>query len=506
MHTATLPRRAFGLAVALVLGLGVLPFAGLVPDPLATDPSLVATGIRARVSSHVHLTQQVYGYLPYWELNSSTAASLRYDLLTTIALFGIGIGADGNLDRERPGYAAYFSANAVDVVNAAHARGVRVVPTFQLFDSAEVSQLRAFLAHPAAQRRFIAQALSVIGARRADGANLDVEPLPASLAKPFAAFVGRFRSALKKEVPGATLVIALGAGVSGDTIEVLVPVVDQLFLMAYDYRTAGSTSAGPVAPLDAPWLSVRSDLARYLRHAPPGKVILGMPAYGYDWPVQSQDARSPVRTDAKQVGTPFSRTFSSVVRFLALHPGLAIRYDAAAGSPYFTYHDHAADTYRQVWFEDDRSLGRKVDLALAARLAGVGIWALDDAAEFASVWNLLRDKLRTPTHRVLVRGSLFHLALRDGRVVADISTLVQNRGNVPELGQLGWAVRDNRGRVVASGSVELDVESHGARRPLFQVVLGSAAELRTGTYRLTLVYGAGGRHWKAALFAFRQRY
>ena len=82
MHTATLPRRAIGLAAALVLGFGVLPFAGLVPDPLATDPSLVATGIRARAPSHVRLSQQVYGYLPYWELNRGTVASLPNGMKT----------------------------------------------------------------------------------------------------------------------------------------------------------------------------------------------------------------------------------------------------------------------------------------------------------------------------------------------------------------------------------------------------------------------------------------
>src|SRR5438046_6758701 len=94
------PWRGLAVLLTLVLGFGVLPFAGLVPDPLATDSSLVATGIRARAPSHVRLSQQVYGYLPYWELNRGTVASLRYDLLTTIALFGIGIDGDGSLDRD----------------------------------------------------------------------------------------------------------------------------------------------------------------------------------------------------------------------------------------------------------------------------------------------------------------------------------------------------------------------------------------------------------------------
>jgi spore germination protein YaaH len=483
--------------LVLLLGLGVLPFAGFVPGPLATDSGLVVTGIRARAPSHVRLSQQVYGYLPYWQLDGTTARRLRYDLLTTIALFGMGITASGDIDTKTPGYRAYLSRNAIDVINAAHDRGVRVVPTFQLFDFGSLRTMRAFLAKPAAQQRFIKQAVALIVSRRADGANLDFEPVPESLAGDFAAFTARFRRALDKAVPDASLVVALGAGASGNTVAGLVPHVDQLFIMAYDYRTARSTSAGPVAPLDAQWLSVRTDLARYLRHAPPGKIILGMPAYGYDWPVQNRSPRAPVRDDAHRVGGAFAVNYSAIARFLEEHPGLDVRYDATADAPYFTYHDHDTGTYRQVWFEDARSLGRKVDLALTSRLAGVGLWPLDDAPEFSGVWDLLHDKLRTATHRVVVGGSLFHVRRQNGQVWGDITASVRNRGTVPETGRLGWAVRDPRGRLVASGSVKLSVDSLGARRPLFAVRLGSPDRLRAGTYKVSLVFGAGGRHWSA---------
>jgi len=177
-----------------------------------------------------------------------------------------------------------------------------------------------------------------------------------------------------------------------------------------------------------------------------------------------------------------------------------------ADSPFFTYHDHLTGTYRQVWFEDQRSLGRKMDLALTSGIAGVGIWALDASPAFDPLWELLHEKLRAPTHRVVVRGSLFHLARRGGRVEADISAMVLNRGTVPEVGQLGWAIRDPGGQVVASGHVKLSVGTRGARRPLFHVQLGRATQLRSGTYRLTLVFGAGARHWAAPAFSFKQRY
>ena len=67
--TARRPWRGIAALLVLLLGLGVLPFAGLVPDPLATDSGLVVTGIRARAPTHARISHQVYGYLPYWQLD-----------------------------------------------------------------------------------------------------------------------------------------------------------------------------------------------------------------------------------------------------------------------------------------------------------------------------------------------------------------------------------------------------------------------------------------------------
>ena len=43
------------------------------------------------------LTHEVLGFLPHWKLDATTLAALRYDLLSTIAYFGIGAQTDGSL-------------------------------------------------------------------------------------------------------------------------------------------------------------------------------------------------------------------------------------------------------------------------------------------------------------------------------------------------------------------------------------------------------------------------
>jgi spore germination protein len=493
--------------VGLVLGFDVPASAPHRFGVLGATTGSTPSGIRPLAPLHARLDRQVYGYLPWWQLDSTTAGSLRYDLLTTIALFGVGIEATGDLDTASPGYLAYLGPDARAVIDAAHAKGVRVVPTFHLLDSGNLRDLRAFLGTPAAQQRFIRQAIALVAARSADGANLDLEPVPDALAGAFASFVSRFGRALRRSSPDATLVVALGAGASGPSIAKLVPLVDQLFIMGYDYRTSASGNAGPVAPLGGPaQVNVRADLARFLRWAPPGKLILGMPVYGYDWPVESTNPGAAVRSSADGVGAPFAVTFAAIGRFLARHPGLPVSYDPVAETAFFTYHDHDTGTYRQVWFDNARSLGRKVDLALSSRLAGVGLWTLDGGPGFSPVWDLLHHKLQAPSHAVTVRGSLFHLASHAGVVTADITASVRNTGTVPEAGQLGWVIRDPAGRVVASGHVALSLDPQRPKHPLVHVTLGRASQLPSGTYRLTLVYGAGGRHWAAPATSVRQPY
>ena len=76
------------------------------PAPLPTaPPSAAAATIRPRSPGIAPLTHQVYGYLPYWRLDAGTADQLDYDLVSTIAFFGLGIKATGDLDMAWVGYA-----------------------------------------------------------------------------------------------------------------------------------------------------------------------------------------------------------------------------------------------------------------------------------------------------------------------------------------------------------------------------------------------------------------
>ena len=57
-----------------------------------------------------------------------TVDRIHYDLVSTIAFFGLGHQVDGAIDRDWVGYKEYVGDAAAAVTNAAHDKGVRVVP------------------------------------------------------------------------------------------------------------------------------------------------------------------------------------------------------------------------------------------------------------------------------------------------------------------------------------------------------------------------------------------
>jgi GH18 family chitinase len=367
-----------------------------------------------------------------------------------------------------------------------------------------MSEMRAFLRSERSQQTFIKQAVDLIVKRRADGANLDFEPMPESLSKDFTSFVARFRTALRKRQPRSTLVVALEAAPPTSLIKNIVPHVDDIFIMAYDYRTKRSGQAGAVAPLDGRWTSVRKHLDRYLRYAPASKLILGVPYYGYDWPVVKQQANADVRRGRKY-GSPFAVTYASIHEYLDRNPETQIKRDPISKTPYFTYRDADRGTYRQVWYEDTHSLKAKYTLAVDKKLAGVGIWALDNDRGRPELWTVLRKTFGSG-HNPVLRGSVFHLAARNGKVTADVNLVLINRGSIPERGRVDWVIRNASGGIITKGHTTMSASAGRRAQTVRHITLGLARRLRAGTATFQMTYTVDGRKWKSPVVKFKQPY
>jgi spore germination protein YaaH len=356
----------------------------------AATPVVTPGPVTGRAGALLPLSREVFGFLPYWTLDDDTADALRYDHLSTIAFFGIGIRKNGSLTTKLPGYRAYTSENAARITERAHAAGVRVVPTFQLFDKGTLPNMTAFLGDRDAQAAFVGAALDLMAERGADGAVLDFEPLPARLTASFAVFAADFARAIHARDPGTHLTVTLHQGASDTQVATIAAAVDRIFVMAYDYHWRGSASAGPVAPIDGPGGDVRTTLDRFVESAGPAKVILGVPYFGYDWPVAFQGPGATVSTPVADNGGSWSVGYSAATDFLAKHPTVTSEWDPIASSPYFTYRDAKKDTYRQVWYEDERSIAAKYALADEAGVTGIGIWALGMDRGRDDLWDVIR--------------------------------------------------------------------------------------------------------------------
>jgi spore germination protein YaaH len=499
------PARRFAtIWLALLLAVVTTPLvamAGHVQDANAATP------IRPRITGIKPLTKEVYGYLPYWRLDSTTVDHLQYDLVSTIAFFGLGILANGNIDTSWVGYKEYVGDDAAAVTNAAHDKGVRVVPTFQLFDGGALHKMTAFLGSDAAQATFIAQALDLMAARKADGANLDFEPMPASMTPAYLTFVAKLRTAMRTRFPGSTLVNSTSAGAGADLVAGLVPLVDKQMIMTYGYRTATATVAGAVAPLASAARNVNIHITRILKSAPADSILLGVPYYGFDWPVTSAVPNATVQTDKTTYGAAKSITYAAARDYLAAHPTIVRHHDTVEGSAFYIYRDSVKKTYREVYFDDERSLGAKYDYALVQGLGGIGIWTLDNDKGYTALWNVLRQKFYAPVRSTTITASISDLHRTAGVVWLTVHGRVRNTGTVPLTGRWWWSITDPKGHIVTSGkwapSTIYPTRSLAHGRV---VRLGLASSLRAGTYTLRIYFKTASRSWRSPVVGFRQPY
>ena len=128
-----------------------------------------------------------------------------------------------------------------------------------------------------------------------------------------------------------------------------------------------------VAPLN----QVRRVVEYALTQIPAEKINLGIPNYGYDWPLPYER------------GVTKAETINNIqaVR-IAVANDAEIQFDETAQSPFFTYADQG--TAHEVWFEDVRSLSAKFDLIKEFGLRGCGYWQI--MQWFRANWLLLRDR------------------------------------------------------------------------------------------------------------------
>jgi cellulose synthase/poly-beta-1,6-N-acetylglucosamine synthase-like glycosyltransferase/peptidoglycan/xylan/chitin deacetylase (PgdA/CDA1 family)/spore germination protein YaaH len=235
----------------------------------------------------------------------------------------------------------------------------------------DARRLRRLLASPIARKRVVDQLTGAVTRYGLAGVTVDFENVPDDLHGTVVNFVRGLDTALDRVNRLTTE--ALPVDMAPEWLERYAAANDLVFLMAYDEHY-GKGDVGPVASQGWYVKSAR----RALERVPPGKAILAVGAYGYDW----NDA------DPEAAGTEM--TFQDVMTAARDHAA-PVRFDSVSLNPYVAWTDPDS-TDHVVWFLDAATAYNQQRAGTALKVAGQAVWRL--GSEDPSIWGILGH--RTP--------------------------------------------------------------------------------------------------------------
>jgi spore germination protein YaaH/flagellar hook assembly protein FlgD len=470
--------------------------AGPTGDSPIIDPAAATRTRLAAVVDPGGLRREVFGFLPYWEI-SDASTTLDWETLSTIAYFGVGAAANGNLETRNSdgsttvGWSGWTSSKMSGIIGAAHANGTRVVLTVQSFawSSGGVTKQKALLGSPAARANLARQIATAVRDRGADGVNLDFEPIVSTYADEFTTLVQAVRAELDAIAPGYQLTFDAMGYIGNYPIEAATApgAADAVVIMGYDYKGSSSGTAGSIAPIGGPAYDLADTLAAYTSRIPASRVILGVPYYGRAWSTATDELNSPTSSAAK-FGSSVTALYETAIG-LAADNGR--RYDPVEGTAWTAYQrENCSDTYgcvtgwRQLYYDDAATLAAKYDLVNQYDLRGAGIWALGYDGTRPELYAVLKDKFITDTVPPVISASSVSAAAFSPNGDGRLDTTTMNL-TVTGLIRYGWRVEPLLDGT--AGPTILEGIAEGTAPTFTWNGLGSnGAPVPDGTYRLTL--------------------
>lgn len=216
--------------------------------------------------------------------------------------------------------------------------------------------------NPQMQENLIGNILSTMAEKNYRGLDVDFEFV--SNAQQYVDFVKKLKERLAPF--GYPVIVALAPKISttqpgllyeGHDFKGLGEAADAVFVMTYEW---GYTYGPPMAV--APLPNVRQVLDYAVSQIPAEKIYMGMPNYGYDWPLPYIKGETKAQSISNYEAVNIARRNNAEIMF-----------DEKARAPFFNY--TAKDgTEHVVWFEDARSIREKLALVPEYGLRGVGYW------------------------------------------------------------------------------------------------------------------------------------
>jgi spore germination protein YaaH len=403
--------------------------------------------VRNKKYSKIKPENEVFGWHPYWM--GSAWESYPFELLSTISYFSY------KLDPNTGSYTNPKQMNEwrnTAMIDSAKLKKTKVLLTVS---SHGYANNNSFLGDQAKWGVMIDSVSALLLERDADGVDINFENLPYLKRGSFNRFIEELRKRLNQKFGTKTPIISLTlpAVDSREIFDVqdLQKFVDLFVIMGYDYNT-GPQLQGAVAPLipfETKNISLNNTLKYYLEAGiDPSKTVLALPYYGSMWEGTLGEGGSTSsmferKVTYREVRSIFNDEF---VTKNNLSPIL----EKNSMTNYFniTYPDN---TTKEVWFDDDYTLGKKYDFAITNNLKGIGIWALGYDNGYNELWDVIETKFATDAVPVVdpvgqiegypIKVSNYILKKKDLLLVSSLFLFAVAIGFVLALSD--WKVRDS---------------------------------------------------------------
>ena len=352
--------------------------------------------VRDRKYRKIKPENEVFGWHPYWM--GSAWKSYPFELLSTISYFSY------KLD---PKTGSYTNPEQIQewrktaMIDSAKLKKTKILLTVS---SHGYKNNNSFLGDQSKWSTMIDSLTNLLKYRDADGVDINFEGLPYLKRGSFNRFIQALRKRLNQNITNKTPIISmtLPAVDSREIFDVLHlnKFIDLFVIMGYDYNT-GPQLQGAVAPLlpfETENISLNNTLKYYLDIGiDPKKTILALPYYGSMWEgTLSEDGSTSSMFERKvtyrEIRSLFNEDFITRNK---LSPVL----EKKSMTNYFNI-NYPDNTSKEVWFDDDYTLGKKYDFALTNKLKGVGIWALGYDNGYNELWDVIENKFATDKLKV----------------------------------------------------------------------------------------------------------
>lgn len=380
---------SFGTAVIfLVVITSALFYTRQLEKPVTLIKSFLISPVTSSASGY-----EVIGFLPSW--NAAKEVKVDTANLTQLIYFGFGVNQKGEIIQfgtdgtETNEWVTFRSSYFTKIREDAEKSNTKILVAIKSFDNKNIDDL---ISNPYTSDKFIGQLAKLVKDNKLDGVNIDFEYFTDSNFPTFKhlnAFFTKLSQKLKSENPDWIISADFTASsVATDPAYDMVKlgeVIDQIILMGYDYSTTASSQATPVAPLysneNEP--SIDNSIGSLRGRVPFDKVVLAIPFYGYEWQTLNDRFKSQTVPETGALAT-----YDRVTQLVNGRNDIEINWDNKSQTPWINYIQSGAN--KQIYFENEQSISKKLDYIKKTGLSGVGIWAIGYEGENGTFWELIK--------------------------------------------------------------------------------------------------------------------